>query len=158
MATYRTRTTPINYRYLSDTNAAVVAADLFEINESDLWESDSSEFKPKRSFSKPKPARRTTETITKDAAVKPSSLPMNVPDWSKILKEEYKENNRWRSDFNDDVDDDVEEEEGRLPPHEFLARTRVASLSVQEGIGRTLKGRDLSRVRNAVWEKIGFLD
>ena len=47
---------------------------------------------------------------------------------------------------------------GRLPPHEFLARTRMASFSVHEGVGRTLKGRDLSRVRNAIFEKIGFQD
>ncbi|CAN1253193.1 hypothetical protein LINPERPRIM_LOCUS8253 [Linum perenne] len=46
----------------------------------------------------------------------------------------------------------------RVPPHELLARTRIASFSVHEGIGRTLKGRDLSRVRNAIWEKTGFQD
>ncbi|GAB2275084.1 hypothetical protein Dimus_009851 [Dionaea muscipula] len=100
---------------------------------------------------------------------KPSSLPVNVPDWSKILREEYKENRR-NTDFNDEggEEDEGEEEEGEgegegkgrwLPPHEFLlARTRTSSFSVHEGIGRTLKGRDLSRVRNAIWAKIGFLD
>ncbi|KAL2536810.1 hypothetical protein Fot_18201 [Forsythia ovata] len=39
-----------------------------------------------------------------------------------------------------------------------MARTRMASFSVHEGIGRTLKGRDLSTVRNAIWEKTGFQD
>ncbi|CAI0453018.1 unnamed protein product [Linum tenue] len=39
-----------------------------------------------------------------------------------------------------------------------MARTRIASFSVHEGVGRTLKGRDLSRVRNAIWEKTGFQD
>lgn len=61
-----------------------------------------------------------------------------------------------------DNDDDGEGDGVRIPPHEFLAkqsaRTRTASFSVHEGIGRTLKGRDLSRVRNAVWQKIGFED
>ncbi|WMV44728.1 hypothetical protein MTR67_038113 [Solanum verrucosum] len=57
--------------------------------------------------------------------------------------------------FDDDGDSD---NENRIPPHEYLARTRVASFSVHEGIGRTLKGRDLSRVRNAIWKKIGFED
>nr|CAD1836187.1 unnamed protein product [Ananas comosus var. bracteatus] len=48
---------------------------------------------------------------------------------------------------------------GFVPPHELLRRRcRAASFSVQEGLGRTLKGRDLSRVRNAVWAKIGFED
>ncbi|KAL9296753.1 hypothetical protein ACSQ67_022649 [Phaseolus vulgaris] len=46
----------------------------------------------------------------------------------------------------------------RVPPHEFLARTRVASFSVHEGVGRTLKGRDLSTLRNAIWAKTGFQD
>ncbi|CAI0540623.1 unnamed protein product [Linum tenue] len=39
-----------------------------------------------------------------------------------------------------------------------MVRTRIASFSVHEGVGRTLKGRDLSRVRNAIWEKTGFQD
>lgn len=86
------------------------------------------------------------------------SLPVNVPDWSMILKEEYKR----RSDDVDEDDVEEEDEEDRVPPHEYLARqfarTRVASFSVHEGIGRTLKGRDLSRVRNAIWEKTGFQD
>ncbi|CAN1253195.1 hypothetical protein LINPERPRIM_LOCUS8253 [Linum perenne] len=82
-----------------------------------------------------------------------SSLPVNIPDWSKILKEEYRENRRSRDP--EDADDDGGM---RVPPHELLARTRIASFSVHEGIGRTLKGRDLSRVRNAIWEKTGFQD
>ncbi|XP_042064141.1 uncharacterized protein LOC121807834 [Salvia splendens] len=45
-----------------------------------------------------------------------------------------------------------------LPPHEYLAKTRGASPSVHEGKGRTLKGRDLSNVRDAVWIQAGFQD
>ncbi|CAN1182147.1 hypothetical protein LINPERPRIM_LOCUS40699 [Linum perenne] len=89
-----------------------------------------------------------------------SSLPVNIPDWSKILKDEYRGNGRRVVD--DDEDEDDEEDGGGggewVPPHELLARQRIASLSVQEGIGRTLKGRDMSRVRNAIWEKTGFQD
>lgn len=58
----------------------------------------------------------------------------------------------------DDESDEEEEGEIRVPPHEYLARRRGASFSVQEGIGRTLKGRDLRSVRNAIWEKTGFQD
>ncbi|BAT11335.1 Os10g0481000 [Oryza sativa Japonica Group] len=49
---------------------------------------------------------------------------------------------------------------GWVPPHELLlCRERAAaSFSVREGAGRTLKGRDLRRVRNAIWEKTGFQD
>ncbi|KAL5549048.1 hypothetical protein UlMin_004279 [Ulmus minor] len=48
--------------------------------------------------------------------------------------------------------------EGWLPLHKYLARNYGASLSIHEGIGRTLKGRDLRRVRNAIWKKVGFED
>ncbi|KAL2493701.1 hypothetical protein Fot_37458 [Forsythia ovata] len=100
-----------------------------------------------------------TASIVSDG---PSSLPVSMPDWSKILKEEYRENRRQESN-NDDYDEDEYEENGnRIPPHKFLARqmarTRMASFSVHEGIGRTLKGRDLSTVRNTIWEKTGFQD
>ncbi|KAK8961679.1 hypothetical protein KSP40_PGU013652 [Platanthera guangdongensis] len=52
-----------------------------------------------------------------------------------------------------------EEEEEWVPPHEYLAREHGRSelaTSVLEGAGRTLKGRDMSRVRNAVWSQTGF--
>ncbi|XP_076881300.1 protein S40-1-like [Bidens hawaiensis] len=61
-------------------------------------------------------------------------------------------------DIEDDDDDDDEE---MLPPHELVARGSSpphTTFSVLEGAGRTLKGRDLRLVRNAVWWKTGFLD
>ena len=86
------------------------------------------------------------------------SAPVNVPDWSKILGAQ-KKSREWTGD----VDDDKEEvEEERLPPHLQLAReyaqSQMSTFSVCEGAGRTLKGRDLSRVRNAVLKQTGFLD
>ncbi|KAJ1299134.1 hypothetical protein BS78_01G508400 [Paspalum vaginatum] len=57
---------------------------------------------------------------------------------------------------------DEEEEEGEqeemVPPHVVAARRHARSSSVLEGAGRTLKGRDLRRVRNAVLRRTGFLD
>ncbi|KQK21255.1 uncharacterized protein LOC100839665 [Brachypodium distachyon] len=52
-----------------------------------------------------------------------------------------------------------EEEEAAdwVAPHEYLQHARRGSSSVFEGVGRTLKGRDLSRVRDAVWSNTGFL-
>lgn len=71
------------------------------------------------------------------------SAPVKVPHWSKVSKE--------------DKEDDYEE---RLPPHEMLAReyakSQTTPFSVIEGAGRTLKGRDLSKVRNTVWKQTGF--
>ncbi|WOL15660.1 hypothetical protein Cni_G24441 [Canna indica] len=50
-----------------------------------------------------------------------------------------------------------------VPPHEIVARTYgtespMTTFSVLEGAGRTLKGRDLRRVRDAVFRQTGFLD
>jgi hypothetical protein len=95
----------------------------------------------------------------------PASMPVNIPDWSKILGPEYGGGSagagRWPSD--DRGDAYLERgggEGGWVPPHEqLMCRERAAaSFSVREGAGRTLKGRDLRRVRNAIWEKTGFQD
>ena len=139
----------------------------FELDESDVYNSARSN---SPEFRKPAPVSRISKKscskTSADRAVagaNASSLPVNIPDWSKILRDEYRDNRRGDSVDYDDVDGDDECENGvRVPPHEFLARqmarTRIASFSVHEGVGRTLKGRDLSRVRNAIWEKTGFQD
>ncbi|KAF5727451.1 hypothetical protein HS088_TW22G01144 [Tripterygium wilfordii] len=150
MATAKTYLARRNYRFLSSDqhhHSPLVSESGFELDESDIYNlsatrSDSPEFR----------------------GGTPSSLPVSIPDWSKILKDENRDNRRRVSDDEDDYADggDSFEGEARIPPHELLARqmarTRIASFSVHEGIGRTLKGRDLSRVRNAIWEKTGFQD
>lgn len=90
------------------------------------------------------------------------SAPVNIPDWSKIYQNK---NYSTTPAYNDAADDDWVEDEGsteRVPPHEWLARkmakNNISSFSVCEGAGRTLKGRDLSRVRHAVLTKTGFLE
>lgn len=83
------------------------------------------------------------------------SAPVDVPVWPKG-------NPAYRSSKFGAAFDDVEDvgmEEEMLPPHEIVARShRTTTFSVVQGAGRTLKGRDLRRVRNAVWQKTGFLD
>jgi hypothetical protein len=116
------------------------------------------------------------------------SLPVNIPDWSKIygnnkvnktIKNVSRYNydygyyegddevvddvvNHHGSDDEEDYDDDDDDFNTRLPPHEIisrrLARCQISSFSVFEGVGRTLKGRDLSKVRNSVLIKTGFLE
>lgn len=104
--------------------------------------------------------------------VKRSSAPLDIPDWSKI----YGRNGHMGSWMNDEyglvdgaacngfVNDDDDDDDGdvMVPPHEWiarkLARSQISSFSVCEGIGRTLKGRDLSKVRNAILTKTGFLE
>lgn len=86
-----------------------------------------------------------------------TSAPVNVPDWSKILRVDS-------VDSLPELDDDFVDYGGDseiVPPHEYLAREyahsrKTAANSVFEGVGRTLKGRDMSRVRDAVWRQTGF--
>ncbi|KAH0713329.1 hypothetical protein KY290_008972 [Solanum tuberosum] len=68
---------------------------------------------------------------------------------------------------NDSYSGSAEEDEdcddiGMLPPHEYLAkrvaRSQIDPPSMCEGVGRTLKGRDLSRMRNVILTKTGFLE
>ncbi|KAK7263418.1 hypothetical protein RJT34_31007 [Clitoria ternatea] len=89
------------------------------------------------------------------------SAPVNVP----IMSEEAMKARRRHREFDEDDDDgedEDEDEEEMVPPHEIVARNSARSpmlaYSVLEGVGRTLKGRDLRQVRNAVWRQTGFLD
>ncbi|OMO67466.1 Senescence regulator [Corchorus capsularis] len=159
-----------NYRFLSSDQQLQTTLSndsaAFELDESDIYNnsvstrSDSPEFRSSRVAKKPSSKRGGGAS---GVGGTPASLPVNIPDWSKILREEYRDNRRRSESDDDDVEGDDWSEGGvRIPPHEFLAkqmaRTRIASFSVHEGIGRTLKGRDLRRVRNAIFEKTGFQD
>ncbi|XP_042517031.1 uncharacterized protein LOC122091238 [Macadamia integrifolia] len=84
-----------------------------------------------------------------------TSAPVTVPEWPKILRVNSVESMH-DSDYG--LDDGNSE---RVPPHEYLAREyartrKMTATSVLEGVGRTLKGRDMSRVRDAVWSQTGF--
>nr|GEY95790.1 hypothetical protein [Tanacetum cinerariifolium]GEY96288.1 hypothetical protein [Tanacetum cinerariifolium] len=84
------------------------------------------------------------------------SAPVNVP----MFKMKVRTGGGELADV--DIGDEEDDEEEMLPPHEIVARGYSKSphttFSVLEGAGRTLKGRDLRLVRNAVWRKTGFLD
>ncbi|GLT90022.1 hypothetical protein SLE2022_079750 [Rubroshorea leprosula] len=83
------------------------------------------------------------------------SAPVNVPLLS-IAAAKERNKKFLEVDYDDEKDHEI------LPPHEIVARGSGVSpkttFSMLEGTGRTLKGRDLRRVRNAVWRKTGFLD
>ncbi|KAG2317828.1 hypothetical protein Bca52824_020950 [Brassica carinata] len=88
----------------------------------------------------------------------PQSAPVQVPSaMVNRHKKEFK-----LTDVVDDDDEEDEEEGEMLPPHEIVARSLAQSsylsCSVLEGAGRTLKGRDLRQVRNAVFRRTGFID
>ncbi|MFQ6644547.1 hypothetical protein Gotur_020616 [Gossypium turneri] len=99
---------------------------------------------------------------TKVVSQRQSSAPVSIPDWSKI----YGKHHANKDDDNNGMDDgmvyDGDDDDEMVPPHEWLAkklaRSQISSFSVCEGVGRKLKGRDLSKVRIAVLTKTGFLE
>ncbi|XP_010546875.1 PREDICTED: uncharacterized protein LOC104818811 [Tarenaya hassleriana] len=81
-----------------------------------------------------------------------TSAPVNVPDWSKIYRVNSVESIHESED---------EEDSGMVPPHEYqVRRSRKigggGGASLFQGVGRTLKGRELRRVRDAIWSQTGF--
>ncbi|XP_020227710.1 uncharacterized protein LOC109808925 isoform X2 [Cajanus cajan] len=140
--------------------------------------SDSSSSSAWRISTSPRKIPRTNSitllpSLESDAnEVRGSSAPMDIPDWSKIYGKKCVEEegvnkkfdcshhgDHYHGDYGDDDDDD---DDDMIPPHEWiarkLARSQISSFSVCEGIGRTLKGRDLSKVRNAILTKTGFIE
>nr|XP_023927545.1 SKI/DACH domain-containing protein 1-like [Quercus suber] len=77
-----------------------------------------------------------------------NSLPVNIPG------------SIFHHGDNNSFEDEEREDEEMVPPHVITGR-RVAekmAFSVCTGNGRTLKGRDLSKVRNSILRMTGFLE
>ncbi|KAG0481547.1 hypothetical protein HPP92_012405 [Vanilla planifolia] len=89
------------------------------------------------------------------------SAPIIIPNWSKMHRRSCSVNVGVAQVGGIGGNEDEDEEEGMLPPHEWVAkklvRCQISSSSVCEGAGRTLKGRDQCKVRDAVLTKTGFL-
>lgn len=156
---YFSSAAPRAHCFTAGRRPAEAAAGADEFDESDIWGSFDSaaeaEQRPRAGAEIPRrPGRKT-----KPAAAAHGSLPVNIPDWSKILGDEYRgaagHHQEWELDDADDEDIGGGGASVVVPPHELAWRRRAASLSVHEhedgmGIGRTLK------VRDAVWKKTGF--
>ncbi|KAL6657956.1 hypothetical protein ACP70R_005736 [Stipagrostis hirtigluma subsp. patula] len=83
-----------------------------------------------------------------------ASAPVEVPTWPSHFAAAELEPEALP--FEMEMEEDKDGGGGRwVPPHVLVAR-RQARASVVEGAGRTLKGRDMSRVRDAVWSRTGF--
>ncbi|RZB82299.1 uncharacterized protein LOC114375227 [Glycine soja] len=91
----------------------------------------------------PQPQRKERENCRRTAA---NSMPVSIPG--------REGRRRWGS-----PEEEAEEEE-MTPPHEIVKRRVAAKMafSVCTGNGRTLKGRDLSQVRNSILRLTGFLE
>lgn len=90
------------------------------------------------------------------------SAPVNIPKCSQTYKRHSSLNACVEGGGSVASEDEEDEEEEMFPPHELLARkmarNKISSSSVCEGAGRTLKGRDQRKVRDAVFSKTGFLE
>ncbi|KAH0701474.1 hypothetical protein KY285_015752 [Solanum tuberosum] len=88
-----------------------------------------------------------------------NSVPISIPDnlsrnhlWFKHVK-----NNESNFFEDEEYGDDGE----MVPPHMITGRRiagKMMSFSICSGYGRTLKGRDLSQVRNSILRMTGFLE
>ncbi|KAF7009548.1 hypothetical protein CFC21_024069 [Triticum aestivum] len=85
------------------------------------------------------------------------SAPVRVPVWPGQAARPRDKAKRGAKEA-EESEEDEEGGEEMVPPHVVAARRHARSSSVLEGAGRTLKGRDLCRVRNAVLRQTGFLD
>lgn len=106
------------------------------------------------------------------------SEPVDIPDSSKEQEHLGRSKSSkvapsgrlWLHNRDEDNDEDSGEEDNdddeygeKLPPHEHIAKRlarskQTSSYSVFEGVGRKLRGRDLSKLRNDVLTRTGFLE
>lgn len=87
--------------------------------------------------------------------VKPKPINNNMKNSAPVNIPENVSRNSWlRYMEYSDLDGDEQE---MVPPHVIVGR-RMMVHSVCTGKGRTLKGRDLSQVRNSILKMTGFLE
>ncbi|KAK6268559.1 hypothetical protein QUC31_012719 [Theobroma cacao] len=100
------------------------------------------------------PARNSNNKSKRNTKKKKiaSSLPVNIP--------RHRHGTVFHCGEADDFEEEQDDEGEIVPPHVILGR-RIAgkmAFSVCTGNGRTLKGRDLSQVRNSILRMTGFLE
>ena len=96
MAASKTYYARSNYRYLFGERDDPIGTDsMFELDESDIWNVSSSPELRKTAPSS-RISKKSSPAVVKRGEIggTVSYLPVNVPDWSKILKEDYRENRR----------------------------------------------------------------
>ncbi|XP_047336899.1 uncharacterized protein LOC124940427 [Impatiens glandulifera] len=108
-------------------------------------------------------ADREKQLEPDEAKMGRQSAPVGIPDWSKIYgKNKVGMEAPPDGDYGKEDEDDDENSLMTMPPHEWIAvkeaKSKKTASSVCEGAGRTLKGRDLRKVRHAVLSRTGFLE
>ncbi|TVU01580.1 hypothetical protein EJB05_52952, partial [Eragrostis curvula] len=82
---------------------------------------------------------------------RPFTEPIEIPAAASADDKRAASRREWEDHHPSDDDGEV------MPPHVLLARRRAA-FSMCSGQGRTLKGRDLRRVRESVLRMTGFIE
>ncbi|KAL0369662.1 UNVERIFIED_CONTAM: hypothetical protein Sangu_0284300 [Sesamum angustifolium] len=91
MATSKSYFARANYRFLPSDQALSNDSMIFELDESDVWNSSARSQSPDVRKTSSRITRKSSPAAASRGGVGgPASLPVNVPDWSKILKEEYR--------------------------------------------------------------------
>jgi Senescence regulator len=94
------------------------------------------------------PNKRNTR-VPNDSNGSTTSTPIAIPSTSSTVL--LSDRSNWLEECTDKP----------VPPHVLMSRKRNTenlAFPLCSGQGRTLKGRDLSDVRDAVWRMTGFLD
>ncbi|WMV14219.1 hypothetical protein MTR67_007604 [Solanum verrucosum] len=135
-----------------------------DFQEEDVWSQHV--VKKKLSITSKMIPRAKIATISNNESThvpKQSSTPINISDRSKIYKKKSSSTFMKNGSYSGSVEEDEDYDDIRmLPPHEYLAkrvsRSQIDPPSMCEGFERTLKGRDLIRMRNAILIKTEFLE
>lgn len=151
---------PRTFRGLAEKNFGILAALPEEERNQTLRKSSSLKPNPSSSIASTSSSPSSTAAAARMIPAVPKQKPADIPLLHQSAPVNVPVVPRRRQQQPADGAYDYDEEDEMLPPHEMVARkhTPATTFSVLEGAGRTLKGRDLRRVRNAVWRQTGFMD
>lgn len=132
-----------------------MAEEEFEESQVVFQESDGSSTEENEECNLMKSNKFNKKRRKKISSLSLSSVPMNIPPLNVSSTASAD------SCYHDDDDYDGGEDGEMVPPHVITGRRiarKVMAFSVCIGNGRTLKGRDLSEVRNSILRLTGFLE
>ncbi|KAK1285470.1 hypothetical protein QJS10_CPB20g01748 [Acorus calamus] len=126
-----------------------------ELQESDMFTYTAVSTRPRSS-----PQRSLSNQNMKRS--KPIDIPRNKRNWKLEFSSCRENTNHTKLCVSQVSEEEEDEEDYGVPPHVMVSRRLTATgkieFSVCSGQGRTLKGRDLSYVRDSILRMTGFLE